>query len=98
MGFYFPPKFNFNSYILAKDTKNHKKHQKSFGIPKKQCIFAFLLKGKNTRGVAQLASAPGLGPGGPVFESLYPDNILKRLSKNYKILAVFFLLTQKTTS
>ena len=27
----------------------------------------------NTRGVAQLASASGLGPEGPVFESLYPD-------------------------
>ena len=26
------------------------------------------------RGVAQLASAPALGAGGPVFESRYPDN------------------------
>ena len=26
-----------------------------------------------TRGVAQLASASGLGPEGPVFESQYPD-------------------------
>ena len=26
------------------------------------------------RGVAQLASASGLGPEGPVFESRYPDN------------------------
>ena len=26
------------------------------------------------RGVAQLVSAPGLGPGGPPFESGYPDN------------------------
>jgi hypothetical protein len=25
------------------------------------------------RGVAQLASAPGLGPGGPQFESGHPD-------------------------
>ena len=32
------------------------------------------LKGKvNIRGVAQLASASGLGPEGPVFESQYPD-------------------------
>ena len=28
---------------------------------------------KNNRGVAQLASASGLGPEGPVFESQYPD-------------------------
>ena len=28
---------------------------------------------KNIRGVAQLASASGLGPEGPVFESQYPD-------------------------
>ena len=27
----------------------------------------------NNRGVAQLASASGLGPEGPVFESQYPD-------------------------
>ena len=27
----------------------------------------------NIRGVAQLASASGLGPEGPVFESQYPD-------------------------
>ena len=32
------------------------------------------MKGKpNNRGVAQLASASGLGPEGPVFESQYPD-------------------------
>ena len=28
---------------------------------------------ENIRGVAQLASASGLGPEGPVFESQYPD-------------------------
>ena len=28
----------------------------------------------NNRGVAQLASASGLGPEGPVFESQYPDS------------------------
>lgn len=27
----------------------------------------------SSRGIAQLASAPGLGPGGPQFESEYPD-------------------------
>lgn len=32
-------------------------------------------KGQNIRGVAQLASASGLGPEGPVFESQYPDFI-----------------------
>ena len=31
------------------------------------------MKGKYNRGVAQLASASGLGPEGPVFESQYPD-------------------------
>ena len=31
------------------------------------------MKGKHNRGVAQLASASGLGPEGPVFESQYPD-------------------------
>lgn len=31
------------------------------------------MNGKGFRGVAQLASASGLGPEGPVFESQYPD-------------------------
>ena len=31
------------------------------------------LSNEVNRGVAQLASASGLGPEGPVFESLYPD-------------------------
>ena len=31
------------------------------------------MKGKHNRGVAQLVSASGLGPEGPVFESQYPD-------------------------
>ena len=31
------------------------------------------LKNDGYRGVAQLASASGLGPEGPVFESQYPD-------------------------
>ena len=33
----------------------------------------------NNRGVAQLVSASGLGPEGPVFESQYPDILQKRL-------------------
>ena len=38
------------------------------------------MKGKHNRGVAQLASASGLGPEGPVFESQYPDLQEKQLS------------------
>ena len=34
----------------------------------------YLQSQMGTRGVAQLASASGLGPEGPVFESQYPDN------------------------
>ena len=33
------------------------------------------MKGKHNLGVEQLASASGLGPEGPVFESQYPDNV-----------------------
>ena len=33
----------------------------------------FAVPNEGTRGVAQLASASGLGPEGPVFESQYPD-------------------------
>ena len=33
----------------------------------------------NNRGVAQLVSASGLGPEGPVFESQYPDKNPKQL-------------------
>ena len=40
-----------------------------FADYQKICIFAV----QNIRGVAQLASASGLGPEGPVFESQYPD-------------------------
>ena len=36
----------------------------------------------NNRGVAQLASASGLGPEGPVFESQYPDIQAKKLTEN----------------
>ena len=40
----------------------------------------------NNRGVAQLASASGLGPEGPVFESQYPD-----FKKQLSIDSCFFL-------
>ena len=40
-------------------------------IFKKWLIFA--VPNEGIRGVAQLASASGLGPEGPVFESQYPD-------------------------
>ena len=47
------------------------------------------MKGKpNNRGVAQLASASGLGPEGPVFESQYPD-LQKQLSE-IQMVAFFF--------
>ena len=35
---------------------------------------------KNFRSVAQSGSAPGLGPGGPRFESLYSDQRTFRVS------------------
>jgi hypothetical protein len=42
------------------------------------------------RSVAQPGSAPGLGPGGPRFESLYSDQIqMKRLKKKFLSLFVF---------
>ena len=41
------------------------------------------MKGKHNRGVAQLASASGLGPEGPVFESQYPD--FKKLSDFWQL-------------
>ena len=34
----------------------------------------------NNRGVAQLVSASGLGPEGPVFESQYPDILARKLT------------------
>ena len=63
------------------------KRQKSAKFFKKILHFYFLclylqsqMKGKpNNRGVAQLASASGLGPEGPVFESQYPDIFRKQL-------------------
>ena len=43
----------------------------------------------NNRGVAQLASASGLGPEGPVFESQYPDLNQKQLLE-FQVVAFFF--------
>ena len=42
-----------------------------------------------TRGVAQLASASGLGPEGPPFESEYPDKLQKELLEFQAVL--FFM-------
>ena len=42
---------------------------------------------KDNRGVAQLVSASGLGPEGPVFESQYPD----KRAVDFQLL--FFLFT-----
>ena len=44
------------------------------------------MKGNTNWGVAQLASASGLGPEGPVFESQYPD-----FKKQLSIDSCFFL-------
>ena len=56
------------------------------------CFFIVYLQSQmrenDNRGVAQLASASGLGPEGPVFESQYPD-LQKQLSE---IQMVAFLL------
>ena len=46
----------------------------------------------NNRGVAQLASASGLGPEGPVFESQYPD----KRAVDFQLL--FFLFTFDSAS
>ena len=51
-------------------TKNCKIFTKSFAVLVFRRIFAVP---KDNRGVAQLVSASGLGPEGPVFESQYPD-------------------------
>ena len=54
------------------DIKKCKILLKSFALLFFRRIFA--VPNEGTRGVAQLASASGLGPEGPVFESQYPDN------------------------
>ena len=43
-------------------------------------MYIFAIPNEGTRGVAQLASASGLGPEGPVFESQYPDILAKKLT------------------
>ena len=45
---------------------------------------------KDNRGVAQLVSASGLGPEGPVFESQYPDRFPKQLLE-IQVVAFFFI-------
>ena len=51
------------------------------------------MKGKpNNRGVAQLASASGLGPEGPVFESQYPDIFRKQLL-GFQVVVFFIIFT-----
>ena len=55
-------------------TKKVKIFQKSFALLFFLSIFAVPNEREtNNRGVAQLVSASGLGPEGPVFESQYPD-------------------------
>ena len=49
------------------------------------------MRGKpNTRGVAQLVSASGLGPEGPVFESQYPDILPKELTDFQWVLFLWY--------
>ena len=48
-----------------------------------------LQSNSNNRGVAQLASASGLGPEGPVFESQYPDTKEKQ-SSDFQVVAFLF--------
>ena len=47
-------------------------------------------KEEGIRGVAQLASASGLGPEGPVFESQYPDKNKKRTDHETRPLFICF--------
>ena len=65
---------HFHSKVARKVRPNREKYQKIqkfLVIFKKWLIFA--VPNEGIRGVAQLASASGLGPEGPVFESQYPD-------------------------
>ena len=63
-------------------------------IIKKRSIFA-VPNEKNNRGVAQLASASGLGPEGPVFESQYPDLQGKKLTEISEFLFFYDYLCTK---
>ena len=61
--------------------KSAKFFKKSFALLFFVSIFAVPNEREtNNRGVAQLASASGLGPEGPVFESQYPDILPKELT------------------
>ena len=62
-------------------------------IIKKRSIFA-VPNEKNNRGVAQLASASGLGPEGPVFESQYPDLQGKKLTEISEFLFFMTIFAQ----
>ena len=66
--------------VVIPDLIGNLKSKKVQNFFKKVLHFYFLclylqsqMKGNTNRGVAQLASASGLGPEGPVFESQYPD-------------------------
>ena len=50
------------------------------------------MRENDNRGVAQLASASGLGPEGPVFESQYPDLQGKQLSEFQVVAFSFFYI------
>ena len=61
--------------------KKCKIFEKSFALLFFVSIFAVPNEREtNNRGVAQLVSASGLGPEGPVFESQYPDILPKELT------------------
>ena len=64
-------------------------HKKFCCFKKLSYICSPKWKGNNNRGVAQLVSASGLGPEGPVFESQYPDNLPKQLLE-IQVVAFFF--------
>ena len=68
--------------------------EKSFALLIFISIFAIPNdKGIQNRGVAQLASASGLGPEGPVFESQYPD-----FKSNYQLIVAFFCISLNLVS
>ena len=73
-------------------------NDKSAKFLKKVLHFYFLylylqsqMIGKYNRGVAQLASASGLGPEGPVFESQYPDILRKQLLENQVVAFLMYI-------
>ena len=60
----------FRAFFVALSDADGVKCKKKFADLFFRRIFAVP---KDNRGVAQLVSASGLGPEGPVFESQYPD-------------------------